>query len=123
MANQPDTLEEIVKQVNQGGDWQLYAQQLMDDVRRNPAGLAEIAGTKKPAFKDDRLVALFQSLIHFYARKYGQPIPHWVFPPVTLDQPWFPSGMEKLKATAILESPLEFRRNNIFVLKNFTERF
>jgi hypothetical protein len=42
--------------------------------------------------------------------------------PHALSEPWFVSGMENLKASALLESPLPFRRNNVFVLGNFLSR-
>lgn len=42
--------------------------------------------------------------------------------PLTLPEPWFVAGVENLKATALVESPLPFRRNNIFVLGNFLSR-
>jgi hypothetical protein len=37
-------------------------------------------------------------------------------------QPWFVSGFEGLKAISIAESPVQFRRRLIFVLKNVLER-
>ena len=39
-----------------------------------------------------------------------------------LDKPWFVSGFENLKSTALIESPLNFRKRNIFVLGNFLTR-
>jgi hypothetical protein len=36
--------------------------------------------------------------------------------------PWFVSGMESLKAIALVESPLPFRLRKIFVLENFLSR-
>jgi hypothetical protein len=39
-----------------------------------------------------------------------------------LDSPWFVAGIENLKASALVESPVRFRKRNIFVLANFLER-
>ncbi|NCO37375.1 MAG: hypothetical protein COZ06_23865 [Armatimonadetes bacterium CG_4_10_14_3_um_filter_66_18] len=39
-----------------------------------------------------------------------------------LPEPWFVSGIENLKATALVESPTHFRKRRIFVLGNFLER-
>jgi hypothetical protein len=41
---------------------------------------------------------------------------------MVLPRPWFVAGVENLKATALVESPLPFRRNNVFVLGNFLSR-
>ena len=48
--------------------------------------------------------------------------PSWALAVKPLERPWFVSGMESLKASAILESPASFRSKNVFVLKNFLER-
>jgi hypothetical protein len=39
-----------------------------------------------------------------------------------LEEPWFVTGIENLKAMAIVESPVFFRRRLIFVLENFLSR-
>ncbi len=39
-----------------------------------------------------------------------------------LDRPWFLSGMESLKASALIETPYTFRSKNIFVHENFLKR-
>lgn len=49
-------------------------------------------------------------------------VPDWASQFMWLKHPWFVSGIENLKATAIVESPVEFRANNIFVLRNFLSR-
>ncbi|MDQ2640692.1 MAG: hypothetical protein M3Y79_08955 [Pseudomonadota bacterium] len=56
------------------------------------------------------------------AAEFQQPPPWWAMHPLTLPEPWFVAGIENLKATALVESPLPFRRNNIFVLGNFLSR-
>ena len=48
--------------------------------------------------------------------------PKWAQSMTALNKPWFVSGMESLKASALLESPLGFRAKNIFVHENFLER-
>lgn len=39
-----------------------------------------------------------------------------------LKDPWFVTGIENLKAIAIVESPVFFRRRKIFTLQNFPGR-
>ena len=48
--------------------------------------------------------------------------PAWAAGCHFLPEPWFVSGVESLKATALVEAPLAFRRNNVFVLGNFMSR-
>lgn len=48
--------------------------------------------------------------------------PAWCKTVPSLKNPWFVSEVENLKSTAIAESPLHFRKRNVFVLKNFLAR-
>ncbi len=48
--------------------------------------------------------------------------PSWAKKIRPLSRPWFVSGMESLKASALLESPHSFRSKNIFVHDNFLQR-
>ena len=50
-------------------------------------------------------------------------IPEWVFDKkYRLKEPFFVGGLESLKAFLIVESPLPFRRRNIFVSANVLKR-
>lgn len=68
------------------------------------------------------LRALLASMALALCEETGIDFPEWANKGYFLDRPWFPSETESLKATACLESPLWFRRNNIFVLGSFMER-
>jgi hypothetical protein len=48
--------------------------------------------------------------------------PEWVLNVPACKDPWFVSGIENLKAIALVESPLFFRIRKIFVLENFLTR-
>jgi transcriptional regulator with XRE-family HTH domain len=48
--------------------------------------------------------------------------PPWCKAVPSLAEPWFPAGLENLKASALFESPVWYRKRNIFVLGNFLER-
>lgn len=48
--------------------------------------------------------------------------PCWCAAFGTLQKPWFVAEVENLKAMALVESPIHFRKRNIFVLENFLER-
>ena len=69
-----------------------------------------------------QLRALLASIVLQLCEEVGQESPGWARQRYFLDDPWFISGMESLKAMAIRESPLAFRRNNIFVHENFLQR-
>lgn len=66
--------------------------------------------------------ALLNATACALASELGEAPPWWAMHPLVLPEPWFVAGVENLKATALVESPLAFRRNNIFVLGNFLAR-
>jgi len=48
--------------------------------------------------------------------------PPWVWEVPACKTPWFVSGLDTLRAIALVESPVSFRRRKIFVLENFLAR-
>jgi hypothetical protein len=66
--------------------------------------------------------ALLNATACALAGELGDAPPWWAMHPMVLPRPWFVAGVENLKATALVESPLPFRRNNVFVLGNFLSR-
>jgi len=48
--------------------------------------------------------------------------PDWAQKDHCLPEPWFVAEMESLKASALVESPAYYKKNNIFVLENFLKR-
>jgi hypothetical protein len=52
----------------------------------------------------------------------GIECPRWILEVPACKDPWFVSGLENLKAIALVESPLQFRLRKIFVLENFLSR-
>ena len=48
--------------------------------------------------------------------------PPWTGGVGPLERPWFVSGYENLKASALVESPARFRSRNVFVLAGFLDR-
>ena len=69
-----------------------------------------------------KLVAFFASTVLCLCDELGVEPPDWAGKNYFLNKPWFPSETESLKAMALLESPIFFRKNNIFVLENFLKR-
>jgi len=71
---------------------------------------------------DMRLRALCASVTEALCAEIAMQPPAWCAGIPALDTPWFVSGIENLKAMALVESPVWFRARNIFVLGNFLER-
>jgi hypothetical protein len=65
---------------------------------------------------------LSASIVDALCHEQGVEAPDWPSAVGVLPDPWFVSGTENLKASALLESPVRFRRRNIFVLSNFLSR-
>ncbi len=107
--------------VNQGFEsWKIYLMDFVDEFRRSMDARLVLLPPVKAL--DPRLRALMASTTTALCAESGIDVPDWARRSYFLDEPWFLSGMESLKAMAILESPVEFRRNNIFVHDNFLQR-
>jgi hypothetical protein len=66
--------------------------------------------------------ALLNATACALAAEFGDAPPWWAMRPLVLPDPYFVAGVENLKASALQESPIQFRRNNVFVLGNFLSR-
>ena len=66
--------------------------------------------------------ALLASTVEMLCAERRMPVPWWCGGAGILPAPWFVSGVENLKALALVESPAHFRKRNIFVLANFLAR-
>lgn len=100
--------------------WRVHFMDLVDEFRRTLDG--RLVSLPPPTYLDHRLRSLSASIVVALCTEAFIDSPTWARRIHWLDQPWFVSGSAALKATAILEAPLSFRRNNIFVLANFLER-
>lgn len=66
--------------------------------------------------------ALFASGAETLCDELDLEYPEWCGSIFPLTTPLFPAGLESLKASALVESPIHFRKRNIFVLDNFLQR-
>lgn len=71
---------------------------------------------------DKNLAALCASTTEALCMEASLSTPSWCAGISSLQSPWFVSGIENLKAMALVESPTVYRQRNIFVLENFLER-
>lgn len=101
--------------------WRIHLFNFVDAFRRSQNKIALIqepplAETPAP------LKPLLASTVEALCAEANLPIPDWCEGIAPLPDPWFVSGVENLKASALVESPAYFRKRNIFVLGNFLER-
>lgn len=67
--------------------------------------------------------AYWAAVVETLCREAGLPPPGWTESPrCYLHRPWFAGSMESLKAILLAESPVPFRRRNLFVSANALAR-
>ena len=100
--------------------WKIHFMNLVDEFRKTLDPRLILLSPHKSF--DRKLYALMASIVSELCKEVQIDCPDWANKIYFLDQPWFISGMQALKAMCLVESPLNFRKNNIFVLKNFLNR-
>ena len=117
----PRTLDAIKADMIRHGDrWYIPLMDFVDDFRRSPdhADLFDAPLT----LDHPRYDALLASTIDSLAAEQQIESPDWCWDVPACPQPWFVSGIEDLKAMALVQSPVYYRRRMIFVLENFPSR-
>lgn len=71
---------------------------------------------------DDRTEALLAGVVEYLCDEISVDPPEWTDNIPACKDPYFPHGMENLKAISIVESPLRFRIRKVFVMDNFLSR-
>ncbi len=105
--------------VKSGKHWRIPFMEFVDDLRRSRNhDLIETPFS----LSNERFDSLLASTIEYLCDEIGIETPDWVWGVPSCKAPWFVSGYENLKAIAIAESPVFFRRRKIFVLENFFSR-
>ena len=99
--------------------WKISLMDFVDDFRRrrDPAAI-----TKPFHFSDERQDAVLAGVIETLCDELSITAPDWVSKVPACREPFFVSGLEALKAIAIVESPIHFRVRKVFVLENFLKR-
>ena len=114
------TLRETKRRMEvESPNWVVPLMDFVDDFRydRNPAAVMEPI-----KLTNERFDALLAATAHYLCDEAGIATPQWILEIPSCKDPWFVSGMESLKAIALVESPLQFRIRKIFVLENFLYR-
>ena len=119
---EPTTVKAALTLIDRDGfdSWKINLFQFVDDFRRskNPSELVAC----KPDSSFQRIEALAASTVQRLCWECDLVPPLWVYDVEALSRPWFVSGVENLKAMALLESPSSFKLRNLFVLDNFLAR-
>jgi hypothetical protein len=85
-------------------------------VETDSARRAAMLIDEPPLTEDERANAYYAAVAEHLALTCRLPVPPWTTSPARfLKRPFFPSGLESLKATLLVESPTAFRRRMIFV--------
>jgi transcriptional regulator with XRE-family HTH domain len=100
--------------------WKIHMMNFVDEFRRTK----DVRLILLPPLcdLDLRLQSLLASVVVALCFESQIDVPEWAAMERYLEKPWFVAGIESLKASALLETPTPFRRNNIFVLENFLQR-
>lgn len=100
-------------------NWVVALMDFVDDFRyyKSPSAI-----TQPFELSSERYDALLAATAHYLCDELHLDTPRWILEIPACKEPWFVSGMESLKAIALVESPLQFRLRKIFVLENFLNR-
>jgi transcriptional regulator with XRE-family HTH domain len=100
--------------------WKLWLFNFVDAFRENKS----LQYISSPIIEElpDRIKALITATVETLCEETNTKMPWWCQGIPPLKQPWFVAEVESLKAAAIVESPVHFRKRNIFVLSNFLDR-
>ena len=118
----PDSIAVISEWILEQGEssWKTWLFNFVDAFRADPN--KELIALPPAPGISVRMQALLASTVEAMSAEKELPFPPWCQACESLPDPWFVSGMESLKAMALLESPVYFRKRNIFVLGNFLDR-
>lgn len=116
-SKRPHSLQDVVWAAMSGDDIDSALREFLDVfyMTADAVGRTKMIVDEPPQIestKDAYLAAVAEHL----AVLYNLPVPDWVKKPGRfLHEPFFPCGLESLKAILLVESPASFRRRMIFV--------
>jgi len=117
-SRRPRTLVEVSALGRQFGAPDAFLREFLDEfyIEPNLDARAGMLTEEPPLEGNDRHDAYYAAVAELLARRYHLPIPGWTNQRTRfLKRPFFPCGLESLKATLLKESPTAFRRRMIFV--------
>jgi len=122
IAEDPDSIVSVSRRLCAESDasWKLWLFEFVDAFRRCPS--ENLVASPPVLETSDPIRCLLASTVETLCGERSIPVPWWCGGVGPLASPWFVANVENLKATALVESPAQFRKRNIFVLGNFLVR-
>lgn len=128
--SRPNSLFEVANRIRagetsavaMGGFLDAYPASAMGD---RPSFLQERPGSVdlSDPWRTRVMDASLSAVAEFLACRDRLPAPDWVFDrEYFLDRPWFACSSDGMRPLLIMESPVSFRRRNLFVSKNALSR-
>jgi transcriptional regulator with XRE-family HTH domain len=114
----PRSLKEVAVLGRERGDTDAFLREFLDEfyVAGDKSERVAMLSDEPPLVPDDRANAYLGAVAEHLALRNGLPVPLWAGKAARfLKRPFFPAGLESLKATLLMESPTAFRRRMIFV--------
>jgi hypothetical protein len=119
----PATLEEVAVRTLGGEPFDPLLREFLDTFYGSNPDMMARAINDTPARIDPVHDAYLAAVAEHLGLRFGLPVPQWVEEPHRfLVKPFFAGGLETLKAILLVESPLAFRRRQIFVSANALSR-
>lgn len=118
MLRRPRSLQEVALWGRALGDIDGFLREFLDEFYSETSGARrECMIVDEPALSGDaRTDAYLAAVAEHLAWRTGSSVPTWAGGDARfLARPFFPCGLESLKATLLVESPTAFRRRMIFV--------
>ena len=116
MAKRPQSLRQAAAFGLEFGERDAFLRELLDEFYVEAERRAAMLIDEPPISGDDRANAYYAAVAEHLALKYRLSVPPWTADSRRfLNRPFFPAGLESLKATLLMESPVAFRRRMIFV--------
>jgi hypothetical protein len=114
------SISEVREEIDKNSKyWLIPFMEFVDSFRKNK----DVAVLEVPINpKNDKFDAIVASMVEYLCAELNIEPPPWVCDIPGCKEPWFVSGIENLKAIALAESPIHFRKRKIFVLENFLSR-
>lgn len=111
---------EATKRVVLGEPWQIAYFDFVDSFQ---ATKSELLIIERPADGLElKYLALICSMVMQLSEDAKVSAPDWAKLSLELDEPWFVSKFKNLRAVSLVDSPIFFKRNNIFVGSDFLQR-
>ena len=119
----PVTLQEVAARSLAGDPFDPLLREFLDEFYSGDPDRMVRAISDVPITIDSLRDAYLAAVAEHLALRFRLPVPPWVDEPHRfLVEPFFAGGLETLKAVLLAESPLAFRRRQIFVSANALSR-